>query len=201
MISHEHKFIFVHINKTAGSSIKHSLRSCPHENLGHEILSESINKCQGDPDEYFKFTFVRNPWDKIVSNYFFRMGFCKRTQKLSFKDWVTNSTKKKSPTFDNYSFLYCFAQRPQLDWISDRNGKLLVDFIGRFENLHEDFNIICDRLEIPRQELSYKNKSTLRNPKDHGRKHYGELYDDETKEIIEERFAKDIEYFGYKFGD
>jgi len=68
-----------------------------------------------------------------------------------------------------------------------------IHFIGRFETLQQDFNTVCDRIGIVWQELPHRNKSE--------HKHYTEYYDDELREIVTERYASDIDRFGYEFGE
>ena len=201
MISHKHKFIFVHINKTGGKSIELALGA----DLS-ELHGQPRHVKHGTPHQwkypkywntYFTFTFVRNPWSRAVSAYFF---YLKRTQSKQkylsasrqngFTEFILQNpeflkTKSSSmvDSLTHYIFTMC-----QMDWIvSD------YDFIGRFENLQEDFNVVCDKIGIPKQQLPHKNKSK--------HKHYTEYYDDETKQIVAEKYAKDIEYFGYKFGE
>jgi hypothetical protein len=206
MISHRYKFIFTKISKTASDTIQLTLPQENSAHLGHWHLIDDIDERTKD---YFKFTIVRNPWDRLVSFY----AFCIKTSRTpaynnlkKFKDFVLDSTNKyhvdpkwckHSPALEKLLSTERTKERcrleSQLDWISDDDGKILVDFIGRFENLQEDFNIVCDKIGIPHRKLPHKNKTK--------HKHYTEYYDEETRQIVAELHAKDIEYFGYKFGE
>ena len=206
MISHKYEFIFTKISKTASDTIQFILPQENSAHLGHWHLIDDIDERTKD---YFKFTIVRNPWDRLVSFY----AFCIKMSRTpaynileKFKDFVLDSTNKyhvgakwckHSPALEKLLSTERTKVRrrleSQLDWISDDDGKILVDFIGRFENLQEDLDIVCDKIGIPKQQLPHKNKTK--------HKHYTEYYDDETREIVAEKYAKDIEYFGYEFGD
>ena len=196
IISDSHNFVFVATTKTGSTSIEKNLGSYKSK---HKIthLHDSYNKhCplkiiyNKFPfiEDYFKFAIVRNPFDWVVSWYFYRKTRLNEnnTKDISFKEWLVDENSSA------YNIQGIGLTLSQYDIISC-NKNIKIDFVGKFENLQEDFNIICDKIGIPQLELPYKNKSQ--------HKHYTEYYDDETKEIVAEKYAKDIEYFGYEFGE
>jgi hypothetical protein len=132
---------------------------------------------------YFKFGFVRNPWDRLVSAYHYSLKWYAENdaQKLNLKRFDNFSTwmRPVHTGFNKYGSQYSYVRG--------------CDFIGRTENFQEDFNTVCDKIGIPKQQLPHKNATK--------HEHYTEYYDDETREIVAEKYAKDIEYFGYKFGE
>ena len=137
---------------------------------------------------YFKFAFVRNPWDRLVSWY----HMCtQRTAENNFSRYI----KEHAPTFDDFvtKTTTGVAEKTtynQLDYVTDENGDVMLDFVGRYETLNEGLSLVKARLNLS-FELPHVNKS------DH--KNYREYYTDETREIVAQRFARDIRYFGYDY--
>jgi len=136
-------------------------------------------------DDIFKFTFVRNPWDRVLSAFFFLQntkGFIKPM--WTFKDYIKQVLAKKGPSV-NYHF------RPQsLSFLY--NGKLFDIFIGRFERLAKDWKYIADRLRLPPR-LPHINTTK--------HKHYTAYYDYECVQIVKEIYQEEIDALGYEYGN
>jgi hypothetical protein len=184
MVSDKFKCIFIEVPKTASTSIRSIIGqpAKPHLNIS-QIASEI------DPDRfrsYWKFGFVRNPWDRAVSLYERKEGLQLR-HKMTFDqfiDWLR---------FASSTCIHPVPHRYQLDWFVSPHGDVLADFIGRYENLEADWATVSQRLGIT-VPLS-KEKFNADRPRD-----YTSYYSDRTRRIVAERFAVDIEYFGYSFG-
>ena len=151
-------------------------------------------------DNYFVFSFVRNPWGKVVSMYkWMRLHKKERTGHPIIPQLNYYIDKYNISEFSFYNFVTKLIDTKLLwkhlncDNMLFENGQNKLSFIGRVENFYEDFNIICDKIGIPQQQLPHKNATK--------HKHYTEYYDDETRQIVAEKYAKDIEYFGYEFGE
>ena len=145
-------------------------------------------------NDYFKFSFVRNPWDRMVSMgkcpAFYGVHLSKNPPSINFNGYLKKFPKievdpRSQSRHDN------FSPEPNSVYLNILNEEL--DYIGKFENLQEDYNIICDAINKPRATLANDPPHQSRH------KHYAFYYDDETREIIAEKYAKDIEYFGYEF--
>jgi hypothetical protein len=175
------------------------------EKLPHLSASEYV-QCghisAQDFAESFKFSFVRNPFTRILSEYRYRNYFSHR----SFKDFVLNKLPK--PGWDDkYRHVM-----PQYDMLYDRDGRLLVDFVGRFESLQQDFDQVCERLGITDSTLPHMNKSDKKS-RDlkrkvrnlvymNGENDYrglADFYDDETRAAVANYYRADIEAFDYEF--
>ena len=182
--------LFIHIPKTGGTSIER-LFNIPRHGIGsddpvsrgrahfqHGRLDDIIRGGAVTPEfleSAYIFTFVRNPYDRAVSHYF----FCKQrkkhgvTQSTSFKKYITGPMQSKR------------HHGPQYKFIGDHE----IDFIGRFENFDEDVKHVAKEIGLGEVEVPHLNKSI--------RKPYRKIYTPETKKIIEDVCAVDFERFGY----
>lgn len=181
------EIIFIHINKTGGSSIALAL-GLPMQM--HATATEIRNQIPAEQwAQAFKFAFVRNPWGKVVSHFHYRMQTNQTglsNGSTSFNEWVKLAYAEKDPAFYDKPRFFM----PQLNWVSDQSGALIVDHIGRFENIAEDFSEICRKLGVEKQ-LPHVRRSS--------HKHYRDYYSDASREIVYNWFIKDIEMFGYQF--
>jgi Sulfotransferase family len=221
MISDRYKCIFIHIPKTAGSSVEKKLglfdevywgaqdhstikdiQPIPfptalrllirqHDGLSsRSILKEMLNHqnskrvSQKAYKTYFKFTIVRNPWDRVYSWY-----------KNVIRDPGHGIARCDFPTFckehgDNW------ALRPQLHWITDLDNKIPLDMIVKFENLAQEMSQVLKRLGFSNTTLPHLLDSTKSNGEG---KNYRDAYDLRSIEIIAERYREEIDLFGYRF--
>ena len=124
-------FVFIHINKTAGTSIKKALW-IPFE---HKTALEKIEELGRERwDQRLTFTAVRNPWDKVVSHYHYRVKTNQTelgTNTIPFPEWVKRTYGEQDPFYLDQHKMFM----PQVDWISDENGEILVDESVHFEYL------------------------------------------------------------------
>ena len=213
MISHSHKFIFVHVYKVAGTSIRAALSpyvynpqkliqnrvlrrlgmknalfcryNALHQLNGHATAKEMKETLPSSVfNNYFKFSFVRNPWDWQVSLYKFGLTYETHHQ----RDLISSFG-----SFDEYlEWRINEDKHLQKDFLADESGNLLVDYVGKIENINQDFSFICEKIGI-QAELPHLNKS----PHDH----YTSYYNPHTISMVAEAFAEDIECFDYRFGE
>ncbi len=180
-------YVFIHINKTGGSSIEKAF-SIKHE---HKTSIEKRDEL-GDIlwERKFRFSIVRNPWDKVVSHYHYRV-MTKQTglgsNSVDFETWVRLAYEEKNPAYCDNPKMFM----PQLDWLTDCDGNMLVNHVGKFEELEEEFNIIRRKIKMGQCKLPHVKKSE--------RGDYRKYYKDQSAQIISTYFRKDIEYFEYEY--
>jgi len=203
LISLKHGFLFIHIPKTAGNSIQNVLKEyseekvvsiAPHQDgverfevrsddytiQKHSTLWDYQQQLGSDViDRLFKFTCVRNPWDRMISFYF--------------------SPHRGAVSWDREKFIALVNEvKPGMNFVSSEDSAVTgkesfknMDFYIRFEELDEGFKDVCQRIEIPSIPLNQRNVSN--------HKHYSSYYDAESLELVRERFCEEINFFGFKF--
>ena len=202
IVSHSHQFIFIAIPKTGTHAIRFALREYLGEkdeeqvklfsqsDLNNKALAQlrhgHITAMQAKTQlpswkQYYKFGFVRNPYDRLVSFAHYFYGNHPVMQK------APNLHLKKLLLFPPEERMTWF--RPQVDFLCNDEGTLLVDFVGKVESLQQDFNEVCRHIKLPLSNLKKINSS----------KHtiYSAYYDEELAELAYTYYQKDFKVFNY----
>lgn len=201
MLSFRHNFLFVHIPKTGGNSIQSVMAPYsedkivnlnPHQDgverfevrrdcfnfVKHSTLSEYSKALNKEIfTRLFKFTVIRNPWDRMISYYF--------------------SPHRGEVAWNREAFIKLLSEiKTDAHYLLIDQSKNFIDldFILHFENLEEDFGILKDKLGLSLPELPIRNRSVYKPNNS-----YRDFYDSETRQMVANKFILTIDYFGYQF--
>lgn len=182
MIDHNYKCIFIHIPRTGGTSVVQSLTGCKWENLPNQeqIGGKHMNVNDARElyaewwDDYFKFTFIRNPFDWLVS-----VWTVVECGNMPFHIYVRDVVEKG------------YVTKHKIDCHFSHQVKGL-DFVGRFENLLEDYNHIANKVGCPMSLFDNRNRSP-RRPE------YWIYYGKPLRKLVAEKWGEDLRRFGYAF--
>lgn len=189
VVSHKHKYVYYSVPKTATTSIKKYLEKYTSIDIGSLTLENGYSiEYNNEWDSYYKFSFVRNPWDRVLSCFLDKTKQCigKSWALEHYKQYYDNSFEEFIDNLNGKNILYDNHLIPQTMLINNN-----INFIGRFENLHQDLSIVQNILSIPKEDMSYENATC--------HEHYAEYYNRATKDKIYCLYKEDIERFNYEF--
>ena len=194
-------FIFIHIYKCGGMSLRKHITdnlNSKELHLSHSTAKEMRDYCYSNGGQFFwhtafKFSIVRNPFDWVVSLYEFIKGNPshenhEEVKEMDFKQfckWNVSAINDKKTNVNG-------KLNTLTEFLFD-GDKLLVDFVGKLENIDEDFKVICSKLGIKNEDIPHINETKGR------KKDYREYYDEESKDIITKGFYYDLVNFNYTF--
>lgn len=186
--------LFIHVPKTAGKSVSEGLLHI--RSVGHNPASWYQAVSAKKYARYFKFAFVRNPWDRLVSAYEYLLEEGSAT---SNKDTEWAEFIKSFGSFDDFVCQWVNERNiyrrtvltPQFEFLVDNFGGLSVDYLGRFETLEEDYQCLAEKIGGC-DPLPHKNASS--------RKDFRSYYSAQAIDIVARVYAEDIRLFGYDYG-
>lgn len=192
----EHKCIFVHIPKAAGISLGYSIFGRHTGN--HTTISEyQIAFDRSEFNGFFKFAFVRNPWDRLLSAFLFLKNGGRNKNDLQWAEQHLSGFR----SFDEFVLKWVNRQNiykgihfvPQYRFVTTKKiTRPDVDFVGFFENINNDYEYVRSRLGFG-NDLIHDNKTTEKSGE------YQSYYSEKTKNIVSDVYREDIEVFGYNF--
>lgn len=192
IINHEQKWVFIHIPKTAGTSITNVIK-------GRKILdthahaSEVVKYIDDNWSDYFFFSFVRHPFDRLIS--FYKFQCMRRDLDWTFEYWYWQ--RFKAPLGAEYNQtppgqrVVPNVRKPQVWWLTDEiYGHWLVDRIGYFETLHDYLQVFSSSI-VAHTNLPHHQKTPSQNPRSH-------YMTERIAEQIYNDFIEDFRAFNYE---
>lgn len=187
--------VYVHVPKVAGKSICDLFFNG--ENLGHMSYAWYERIAPDLCDRFFTFSFVRNPWDRLVSAYHYLLagGAQKRDGALAKElSRFKNFDEFANQWLDEDKLQHHIHFVPQVEFLKNTDGAIGLDFIGRFESLNSDVERVCSHLDsrdLNPRELKKVNVSC--------RDDYRRYYSEKSREVVADLYGADISKFGYSF--
>lgn len=178
IINHQYRHVFIHVPKTAGTSME---RQPWVGGNSHAPASQLVAEA---PENYFSWGFVRHPCDRLLSFY-----------SAAIQHSPTWPEVEAAESFEALVLSLSLDGRlppgttPQWRFLCDRDGWLLVDFVGRFERLNADWATVCRRVGVPETRLPHRNASRHAP--------WREVYSDEMIAAAQKCYRRDFEIFGY----
>jgi chondroitin 4-sulfotransferase 11 len=211
IVSDRHRFVYCVVQKVACSSVKAALLPLFGMEAGrsvHETFAASPHEIRGDEflagleagrfDGHFKFAFVRNPWDRLVSCYLQKLGDGADPDNSVARRFARRGLP--APGFREFAESVCSIpdERANPHFRSQHvgmvaDGGLFPDFVGRFERLADDFAVVAADIGAD-PSLPHLTRSP-----DRDRRHYRAFYDAGLAGMVGERYRRDAELFGYTF--
>ena len=220
LISKKYRFVFIHIPKTAGTSIHYLLEKIDRDAITPfplkthspaRYVCSYLTQHGEEPGEYYFFSFVRNPFERLHSLYHsIQVRWPEKLEGKDFNQWLfTNEEIYGGRQTFRGEVPIPNTRKPQLDWLTITPykfnpfpiPKIIPKFIGRYENLREDLEHVLSELEIGTpKKISDLCKSQLHHMQDHKRpKDYRKVYNSQGKKWVERYFEGDLKYFDYSF--
>ena len=209
MIDHKNEIIFIHIPRTGGTSIEKALIGEDFWNIDprnkHATCHSAKEVYRDYWDNYFKFSFIRNPWDRHVSMMKYEEHFYGKQDTLGHKildiDKLERYTARYGKPPNTIEFDYRFVDKKFFEKFDMISGAVYsnyigseMDFIGRFENLQNDFNFLTKKLDLESRDLPITNVSNNRT-------HYSNYYNEESRDLVKSMYNFDINKYKYSYDE
>ena len=177
---------FININRSGGTIFAKTLGLHNEHATAKEFIA---NYGRDEWDEGYKFAFVRNPWDRAVALYKFRMNATRNegeTKKVDFKDWVRLVYEEQQPDYYDNPKIFM----PQVDWLKNDKDIIDTDYVARFENMDEEYAKLATLFGFDNEPPELRVEA---------RGDYRSFYDSDTVERIASWYREDVESFDYGF--